>query len=901
MDSDMQKSCEALGIVDKGLRAESLEEKMELLVNLKSLMRETPIPYFINATVLRLLEAFRHNDNALRNFIVQILGECSAELGVVYSKAEITRRLMRISYSNDSLTRAFNLRLLATLSTVISENKRVHHLIMKSVDCEHKDERAAAIVAMNAFATASKRFSEMALRKMQQVVKSSKCSLRLKVYVVRVIAHVHGDDETIVNAVDVGEKILFETPNKYIACAVIASLTQIVRTRHIAMPRLMNVLLRFQSDSSDGRSLLRIILQSVKALAPAADLLSGSTVQDICELSELTENREERLLWLGAIRCLVVQKVRSVNTHINEYMMQRSSLLFDKDGQVRLMAVQVFVCLYSFMPSLGVASLLQTTFLEHMGSTSSDDSEKFYRLLTAFVRMKACPSEVVYSLVDASFDSPLPDGCVPQLLQFLIASAETHSELCPRLFKWALQKFEQGDYSNVTLFARLIYAPGVDLNELPPNHWNAWGTDAWTSYLVARTAMRNGHLKSVALPILEMIEHKAACAENRLWLSSLKSICMATVEEFKLSELERAISNYDQAICTLEMLSAKKWWRNCFWFAERYVDCLRSSLTALRRLIVTRNFTLLPLIVVGPPSQQWKVCATSMMECYEKWHTLLRQSYDADSDTIVSLDLKCFECSLMCAALMWLVEEDSQLYFDSCSESLSSLCTSATNVYLRELAEWGKAQLDVLKLANVPLEKRLSYQYISHLMNIFGRFCCGPVFLPRFFFEQLKRTELKLSVSPQASEDAQSSEEPEAQEESEVHDEFNTAEQSDLNDESSCLKVTRGSEVPFVVEATMTSTSSCSIRTFIVNITVTCKEGSRVIRSWSEAVTSEEENCFKAPIPYLPQEDCTVKFTVEFVDESRRHWTSHSQAEVKIVLKEDDYEERRRPETNSAR
>lgn len=65
------------------------------------------------------------SDSALRRFIVQIMGECSGELGVVYSKAEIIRRLMRISYSNDSLTRAFNLRLLATLSAVISENKRV--------------------------------------------------------------------------------------------------------------------------------------------------------------------------------------------------------------------------------------------------------------------------------------------------------------------------------------------------------------------------------------------------------------------------------------------------------------------------------------------------------------------------------------------------------------------------------------------------------------------------------------------------------------------------------------------------------------------------------------------------------------------------------------------------------
>uniref|UniRef100_A0A914RT96 Integrator complex subunit 7 n=1 Tax=Parascaris equorum TaxID=6256 RepID=A0A914RT96_PAREQ len=656
----------------------------------------------------------------------------------------------------------------------------------------------------------------MALRKMQQVVASSKCSLRLKVYVVRVVAHLHADDETIVNAVDICERILFETSNKFIVSTVITSLTDIVRTRRVAMPRL-----------------------------------------DICMLGERIVDREELVLWLGVIRCLIVQKVRLVNVIIS-----------------------VFICLYSLMPSSGVSLALQTTFTRHIGSISREDSERFYRLLTVFIRTKACPSEI----------SPLRDDCMPHVLQFLIASAETHSMLSSRLFHWAANKLAEGvDFSDTTLFARLIYAPGVKTDDLPAVHWNAWGADAWTMYRVARTAMRNGHLKSVALPILEKLEHKAVCAENRLWLSSLKSICMATVEELKLDEIEHAIANYDQAVCTLEMLLAKKTWWHCFWFAERYVDCVRSTLSVLRRVLVTKNFTL-SSFVIRSPSQQWKTCATNMMECYEKWHYLLRQCYDADPDTIVGLDVKCFECSLMSAALLWLVDEDSQLHFDSLFESFAAMRTSAVNTCLREPADWAKEQLDLLKVANVPFEKRLSNKYISYLMKIFERLCCGPVFLPRFFFQQLKLTEFKLNVSPQPSDSIHSVE----SEASEMHEEFCVAERIENDDDLSCLKVSHGSEIPFVVEGMIKSSSSCSIRTFIVTITVKSKDGSRMIRSWSETINSEEENCFKVQIPYLPQEDCIMKFMLEFVDESRRHWVSHSKVEVRVIVNEDDYEDRRR-------
>lgn len=52
--------------------------------------------------------------------------------------------------------------------------------------------------------------------------------------------------------------------------------------------------------------------------------------------------------------------------------------MFDRDRRVRLKAIQVFICLYSLMPSSGVSLALQTTFMRHIGSTSREDSERVF-------------------------------------------------------------------------------------------------------------------------------------------------------------------------------------------------------------------------------------------------------------------------------------------------------------------------------------------------------------------------------------------------------------------------------------------------------------------------------------------------------------------------------------------
>lgn len=51
-----------------------------------------------------------------------------------------------------------------------------------------------------------------------------------------------------------------------------------------------------------------------------------------------------------------------------------------------------------------------------------------------------------------SLKSSLRDHCMPHVLQFLIASAETHSMLNSRLFDWAVNKLAEGvDFSDTTV------------------------------------------------------------------------------------------------------------------------------------------------------------------------------------------------------------------------------------------------------------------------------------------------------------------------------------------------------------------------------------------------------------------------------------------------------------------
>ncbi|VDO52723.1 unnamed protein product [Onchocerca flexuosa] len=246
-----------LNTLEKGLRSRTLHEKMATIVNMTTFLRENPFPFFVNAAVLRLCEAFRdevrtgyhfkdsprHNAcfrcNELRLCIVRVMGECSTELGLVFSNDEVARRILKVSHSNDPLARSLTLQVLAKLASVVAENKQIHHLIVTSIDSEEIQERLAAIAATEAFVAFSRSFSQTVFEKLCVTFLSPVVSPTTKIGLVGIFANMKADVEIIMKVFALGEQILNEAYNQQLMLALIKSLTTLAVSCKFAVSELV--------------------------------------------------------------------------------------------------------------------------------------------------------------------------------------------------------------------------------------------------------------------------------------------------------------------------------------------------------------------------------------------------------------------------------------------------------------------------------------------------------------------------------------------------------------------------------------------------------------------------------------------------------------------------------------
>lgn len=74
--------------------------------------------------------------------------------------------------------------------------------------------------------------------------------------------------------------------------------------------------------------------------------------------------------------------------------------------------------------------------------------------MTAFVRVDACPLELVNALVEQVINESSGSTTFVNIIRFLVAVAEIHPHLYGRLAHWSAEKLSRGvDYSNLTVSA----------------------------------------------------------------------------------------------------------------------------------------------------------------------------------------------------------------------------------------------------------------------------------------------------------------------------------------------------------------------------------------------------------------------------------------------------------------
>ncbi|VDM99404.1 unnamed protein product, partial [Thelazia callipaeda] len=530
-------------------------------------------------------------------------------------------------------------------------------------------------------------------------------------------------------------------------------------------------------------------------------------------------------------------------------------LLSNRESPVRLAALKLLVnvCKYSEEPN--IIFFLKSSFINLLLTIEPQHSEEFYRLLTAFLCDSTCPRSTIDAVVRIVLNMTIPNSCALHMLQFLVAIAEAHSHLYHLICSWSVLKLKENtNLTRFTLFSCLVYAPLSNIAILPKNHLDIWGDDPWLKYLVARSAMRTGHLKLAALPLLNAIYDKAKSFKTRIWLNALRYICNSAPSEFTVQAFECSVENLNNARLSLSSLCSSRNLRHYFIFGLRFVECLSSMYATLHAFLIVLNTNLslagdLTSFALRKTTFHLRACALKMEVCRGKWLDLYKRCFDADNNTLTFLELYSIMCSVFSSGIQMLTEQ----------QPLSPLIVSVSSHYslanrhLRSLLLWAKVEIG--KMDVIPVEKRLTKKNLELVVDVFKNLSGLPICVPRFFFQQLKYTQIKLNVLPQ----------PELMEKA--------------------INVSSNHKVPILVEGAIESTHMSSVYAVTVEAVARFSSDSNKDYLESRTVTPSEGKFFSAQFLLSFPESCTMEFFVTFVDQkTRRQWQSDVTAELKIFV-----------------
>ncbi|MCP9262141.1 hypothetical protein DINM_005433 [Dirofilaria immitis] len=618
-----------------GLRSRVLHEKMATIVNMTTFLRENPFPF---------------SCNELRLCIVRVVGECSTELRLVFSNDEVARRVLKVSHSNDPLARSLTLQVLAKLASVVAENKQIHHLVVSSIDSEEAQERLSAIVATEAFVAVSRSFSQTVFEKLCITFLSPLISPTTKIGLVGVFANMQADVEIIMKVFALGERILNEAYNQQLMLALINSLTTLAVSCKFAVSELLTLLIEKLKISKENRTLCVAILYNIKRLSSAAHMLTKSHMHDLLSFGDTLTDDLIRVYWLITLVRFTSRSIHKIIAMLSDNIAHWTYLLSSRNDDVRLAVLHLFINIYKYSQKSDIISTLKSSFIISLPTVKSQDSERFYRLLTAFICDDSCPRETVDAIVDALLIVPLPDFSALHVLQFLVAAAEIHSHLYSRLRIWSLSK----------------------LNE-------------------------NTNLTKLTVKSFQ----------TRIWLIALRDICCASLSEFNVFSLEKSIESLNSARLSLSTLCSSREFIRYFIFPLRFVDCLCNMYAALRSFLVVINTNLLlndkpAPYIMKKVSTRLQTCAIKLHKCRDMWLDLYKHCFDADASTMTFVELYSGMCALFSAALQLFVKQQPLSPLSISSSSHYSLA----NKRLRISLLWAKREIE--KLDIITLEKRIT-------------------------------------------------------------------------------------------------------------------------------------------------------------------------------------------------
>ncbi|XP_012220081.1 integrator complex subunit 7 [Linepithema humile] len=793
----------ALIELDKGLRSAKTGEQCEAIVRFPRLFEKYPFPILINSSLLKLAEVFRTGSNFLRVWVLRVCQQSEKHLDKILNVDEFVRRIYSVIHSNDPVARALTLRTLGSVAGIIPERQQVHHSIRRSLDSHDSVEVEAAIYAAQMFAAQSKLFAVSMCSKISDMIRGQATPASMKLQLIPILQYMHHDTFTASMVNKLCMELLASYPAAEFVRVTLSALSTLASATLINVPEQVALLLRYLQD--DPRlSVKRHALHLLHSLARrGAHLWPQGALNNLIEstttlLQDGAGNTDLLIRTLDVIEVLSQSAVTcDANMEENSPLLQLClNACYSPDPFVAVKAITILsrvacYCYEEGLPAYGIQDVISC--LESLIVLLALDEKHLYQLKACLrSTVKLCQSQpnhctvfvdaIGSTLINASVENGQSEKQTVALCEALGAIGSLGENTLLSLLPDILVKLKQTSHVHTkVMLCTLLFqmmAGGYEWNSecLEAVDNVVKNIDGWAKYRIARSAARYGH-HTIATEIFKGLKETVASEQLHFWLSGLELVtkaecCLMSKTENGgeankvaiVEKLNRAIARYASACASLKAASTplrslqfpSEYSKLRCEFLQSIVQLLHACISlctapppaiAVTVVIATKD----DLQRYGRVTHQLRKSAQDLKNCAENYQKLYQSAFDADPGSLANIRALQEMCRLIANSVervcggpgvsMYQQQNDPVNFHFGDSVEMRQLARCCCE--LRFLAPpWAGSD---------GKSGAISHMRVSCLISQVTLLAGGTMRLPipRYFFQTLQTTSIKLSVSPQ--------------------------------------------------------------------------------------------------------------------------------------------------------
>lgn len=662
-----------------------------------------------------------------------------------------------------------------------------------SLDSHDAVEVKAAIFAAQKFSEQSRVFAANICDKISDMIHSVATPVGLKLSLIPVLQYMHHDVSMATKARRLCASLLTNYPSEKFMVQTIRTMSHLAVLSLIEVPAQVDLLLHYLKE--DGRNTVKMVfLQELKKLAVnAPHLWTYQQIQVLCEFAENTQYICQKVAAADVLVTLseaVTFTIIFAKHDLCASLLDVCNLCYSHDSPALMSQLTRFytniVIAYSKTKETeywgghnlieNIVTVIQTQIVVLMMETGDTKplktclrcaidlskhqlkvAEQFVFCITGLLPEAKAPVDAILceslAAIASVNQSSMPKSVVPQLLTILQKSLDANTEpnlmqvfLCTVLFQVA-GDVEIPDGVNILILSAAERA------------------DPWIAYKIARQALRYGQF-AIAERIFVALAKKVSSEHFFFWLTGLKDITLGekclrsqTKSPSAIASLQEVLSCYHRGLTSLKAAVVPSFPMQ---FQCEYIQLRASLLETHTQLLRTCNtFKTCPPPAIATAQavakgQEITKCEHIVAQMgktakeygviSERLASLYKQSFDADPTSLNNLQLLQMCCELMKLAISSIIQaglEGQGLLADKVVLGVGE----DSGDKFRQLLNTVHTQLAALLTSEGV--NFITHKHIEFLSSAGFRLATAFVGFPRYFFQSLQQTALKLAISPQ--------------------------------------------------------------------------------------------------------------------------------------------------------